>query len=756
MVFSAMVGIWNYNTFNLNLKNQILARSQNIAHSVGFATQIVHHSYELQRMVYALAGESDVDLIIVVSGNPLKVIACNKNHYVGMLVKDLPCSNVVPSLTKIFSQTDETIATLESEKDVFNYFLSFYLPDRPGFSDVETRRAAAVVQLDVAPIERLLINQGISTTIFITVFFTAFVFLGYFLLQYCIILPIEAIQQKLRDRREGDPQAWAPVRSNDEIGILAVTLNAMVRAQEESEDLFGKLSDLAPVLLWMSDKNNRIFYFSKKWLQFTGKTLHQELGSGWLNDLHSDAVKKYREVFEKASLEKRAFTLEHRLRRYDGEYRWMLTQAIPRFFSDNSFEGYIGCAVDITERKESEKKLQQYADDLAEARDHAVKLANSKSDFLATMSHEIRTPMNALLGFLYLLQDTPLDKEQQSYLASISSSANLLLELINQILDFSKIEAGRLTLEEIPFNLHQCIREIADLFHPILAKKSIDFPVEIGSSVSEMVIGDAMRLRQVLINLIGNAIKFTSCGFVKLALNAEAVNSDAVQLIFSVQDTGIGIDEADQKRIFEPFTQADSSTTRKFGGTGLGLAISSTLIRMMGGELSLVSNKNEGSTFSFSIEAKIPQTGEPSKGFIQTMDKSRFTSLKNKQIVCAEDNEDNRIVLEKILQRYGISLISMENGRLLLEYLKDHTPDLILMDIQMPELDGYNTTQRIRKGEVGAENKNIPIIAFTAYATPDDRRKSLDAGVNSFITKPINPRELLTEIEKFLKKRTLS
>ncbi len=402
------------------------------------------------------------------------------------------------------------------------------------------------------------------------------------------------------------------------------------------------------------------------------------------------------------------------------------------------------------------KMMQIMIEDLKNARIEAEAANRAKSDFLATMSHEIRTPMNGVLGMTELLLHTELTQKQREYAEMVCASGHNLLSLINNILDFSKIEALKLELESSQFNLEELVNETIRLFSVLSKEKEISLTYTIEPGVPSAIIGDATRLRQVLLNLLGNAIKFTSSGQVSFNLKTIDDEPEHVKFQFSVSDTGIGIPLHIQEKLFRPFTQADSSTTRRFGGTGLGLTISRQLVNMMGGEIGLESEEGRGSTFWFT--ARFKKTPE-----IVTLPASvnaEFDNIPQENhellrchILLAEDNQINRILVENMVRNFGCEIDSVVNGREAIEALKEKKYNLVLMDCQMPELDGIEATEIIRKNTSEVLNPNIPIIALTANVCAGAKDACLSAGMNDYMSKPITFDQLKIMLERWLKDR---
>ena len=441
--------------------------------------------------------------------------------------------------------------------------------------------------------------------------------------------------------------------------------------------------------------------------------------------------------------------------------RWIEFQIYP------SAEGVSCYFRDITHRKNAELAVVTYtgqleaakllaeeqARELAKARDEALEATRAKSVFLANMSHEIRTPMNGVIGMTNLLLETPVSSDQRDCLLTVRNSAESLLAIINDILDFSKLEAGRVELEKVNFDLRQMVEEVASLLRSQASAKSIDLRCEIDDALPPLIIGDPVRLRQILTNVVGNALKFTEQGSVTIAAAVQTLWQDAATVRIAVTDTGIGIPKDRLERIFDSFTQADSSTTRKYGGTGLGLTISKQLAELMGGTMKATSEIGRGSTFWVEVQFAIGDENATPVAAPEPAEAGR--SLAGVRVLLVEDNRVNQTVAVRMLESMGCVPTVADNGAIGVDIWSSGEFDLILMDMQMPEMDGSEASRIIRKKEK-RKGGHTPIIALTANAMLGDREKCLAAGMDDYLAKPVQKASLERMIQQWALERSES
>ena len=478
----------------------------------------------------------------------------------------------------------------------------------------------------------------------------------------------------------------------------------------------------------ITDVQGRITYANEKFCQISGFSRAELMGQNHrLLKSGQHGPDYYRALWDTIT-RGRTWTGELCNRAKDGSQYWVLATISPILGNDGLPEQYIAIRADISRIKAAEAAAES--------------ASRAKSEFLANMSHEIRTPMNGVLGMLNLALDTPLDDEQQEYLGLAQSSANALLRILNDILDLSKIEAGRMDFQPEAIELASLLMELGRFFEPRCREQGLEFHLLLDPDLPRVVLADPVRLRQVLTNLLSNALKFTHAGRIRLETHREG---DWV--CYAVADTGIGIPPEQQQQVFEAFTQADGSITRRYGGTGLGLTISSRLARLMGGHLSLDSTVGQGSEFRIRLPLLTPRPAS-AQSTADGVDPA-LAPARGLAILVAEDNPINQKLACMILERAGHRVTLAENGRAALDALAAQRFDLVLMDMQMPVMGGLEATRRIRAAEAPGA-RPLPIIALTANAYAEDRARCLEAGMNGFVTKPMKREELFAAIAEVM------
>ncbi len=413
--------------------------------------------------------------------------------------------------------------------------------------------------------------------------------------------------------------------------------------------------------------------------------------------------------------------------------------------AENKIREYLNREKELNKKLSSkQEELENYIDQLEETKEELLKSSNAKSDFLATMSHEIRTPMNAILGMTHLLKEDEPRENQLESINVLDFSAKTLLALIDDILDFSKIDAGRIEFESAKFDLKELISTISETFKATAVNKKIEFVTEIGEKIPKYLVGDPARLTQILNNLLSNAFKFTDQGYVRLLVELVKERSNSVEVKFSVKDSGIGIPEDRIGTIFESFVQAGKETKRLYGGTGLGLAISKELVELQNGQIKVSSEPKKGSTFTVTLDfGTVSGNEESSPGIVE----EKMEDLSGIRVLIAEDNIVNQKVMEGFLKRWGVDFELADNGEIALEKVRESDFDLVLMDLEMPVMGGYEASEEIRKLE-DPEKNAVPIIALTAAALGEVKEKAKRVGMNDFVTKPFNPVELRKKIKE--------
>ncbi|MGC1678507.1 MAG: PAS domain S-box protein [Candidatus Binataceae bacterium] len=547
--------------------------------------------------------------------------------------------------------------------------------------------------------------------------------------------------------------SWIPVEFMARVSagpdgnpILVATMRNIAerkRAQEElsrRDEFLRTVIDASSDLIVAVDRAGILFFVGGEGLHDIGRHAAEVLGKTAFEFEHPDDIDEQKRAVGWA------FDNPGRIVRTQVRLLGAAGDWIPFDFAGRVITGADGEPLLVTTgRNFTERK--RIESELAAARDAALAASRAKSEFVSSMSHEIRTPMNAILGMADLLWDSELGADQRRYLATVISSGNALLELINGVLDFAKVESGRMSLEHAKFDLADLINGVGEMFSVRATEKQLQLVTRMDSAVSPIVEGDSLRLRQILINLVGNAIKFTEHGAITISVAPAAGTGDggAAVLEFTVADTGIGLTPRELANVFSPFTQADSSTTRKYGGSGLGLAIVDRLATLMGGKVWVESTPGTGSRFHFTAHLE-PISTASSEAPVPAAPLLARILDRPLRILLADDSADNRMLVEAYLKKTPYHLDMAENGKVAYDKFVTGQPDLILMDIQMPVLDGYGATRMIRRYEAQTGRAHTPIIALSASALDESIHRSLEAGCDLHVSKPVKRATLLSAI----------
>ncbi|CAN5723495.1 ATP-binding protein [soil metagenome] len=522
----------------------------------------------------------------------------------------------------------------------------------------------------------------------------------------------------------------------------------------ESEERFRNLADSSPVLIWMSDTTKACTWFNKPWREFTGRTQDQEVGHGWTTGVHPDDYEDCMKIFNDNFDSRQTFERDYRLRRHDGQYRWIIDRGIPLFNSDGTFVGYMGGCIDIHERKENEDNKEALLRIEQTAREEAERTALLKDEFLATVSHEMRTPLTAMLGWVQLLRAGNLPSETiPQALETIERNARSQAKLIDDLLDMSRILAGRLRLDVQQVNVAEAAEAALAAAEPSAAAKKIRL-VRVLDTKAGPVSGDPNRLQQVIWNLLSNSIKFTPSGG-EVTVTLERVNS---HIEISVQDTGEGISSEFLPHVFDRFRQQDATTMRKHQGLGLGLSIVKQLVELHGGSVRARSpGIDHGSTFVVSLPVVAAPLGPsysqeraPTVPSTARREES-LPSLLGVKVLIVDDDADARELLRSILAHQGASARTAGSVKEAMTQFENRVPDVLLSDIGMPGEDGYELIRKIRNfpREKGGQ---LPAVALTAFARSDDRRRVISAGFHMHLAKPVEPAELVTVVASLAKR----
>lgn len=513
------------------------------------------------------------------------------------------------------------------------------------------------------------------------------------------------------------------------------------RALIETEARFRTLIEAIPQQVWTAKPNGELDYINQRVADYFGPSLQQARGWAWQPFIHPAEQPECRRRWEEAQGMASPYEMECRLKKAsDGEYHWHIVRAIPLMDTNRRIMKWYGTNTDITDHKQAEEVVNRYTRtleqknrELAEARDQALSADRAKSEFLAIMSHEIRTPMNGVIGMTALLLDTELTEEQRTFADMVKNCGDHLLTVINDILDFSKIDAGKLTLEVMDFDLRKAVEDTIGLLAGQAAGKALDLSYQFHAQVPTALRGDPSRLRQILTNLVGNAVKFTEEGEVYLTVSLVKETADSVTLLFDVTDTGIGIPQHEIDRLFQPFTQADNSNKRKFGGTGLGLVISKRLTEMMGGAIGVKSEPGKGSTFQFTVQLlKQPRAAD------QVKVRPR-NDMRGVRVCIVDDKEFSRRAMQDYLASWGMTSLTAGSTREALQVLREAEArkepcEIVLLDLQMPGVDGLELARLIKEDRDLASTQ---IVLLASVGGRGDAKAAREAGIAAYLTKPV-------------------
>ncbi len=500
------------------------------------------------------------------------------------------------------------------------------------------------------------------------------------------------------------------------------------RRLAESEARFRGLAAAAPVGIFQADVEGRCLYVNERWCEIAGMAAEEATGVGWLRALHPADRARVRSAWRDAVAGKSRFELRYRFLQPDGRETWVMGNAVASHDHGGAVSGHIGTVTDITESHHQREALER-------ARSEAEAGARAKSLFLANMSHEIRTPLNAVIGMTTLLLDTPMSEDQRDFARTIRASGENLLEIINDILDYSKADVGKLEIEHRPYDLRRVVEESLDQVVPRALEKNLNLAYLIEDGTPEALIGDAARLRQILVNLLSNAVKFTHQGEVFVAVEGAALDAQTAQLRFAVKDTGIGIAADQLPRLFQSFTQVDASTTRKYGGTGLGLAISQRLAELMGGAVGVQSEPGQGSVFTVTLQATLAPSAEPAD-FLQR----NAPALAGRRMLVVDDNLTNRRILTKLALMWGMVPSTFPSALEALDRVRHGEPfDVAVLDMSMPDLDGIDLAHEIRRRR-GPEE--LPIVMLTSLGQRQTLKAGQAVGLAACLSKPIKAGQL--------------
>lgn len=538
-------------------------------------------------------------------------------------------------------------------------------------------------------------------------------------------------------------------------GRLGKNDEARRQAEERSrasEDFYQAIADNGRALIWMSGLDKQCFYFNQPWLRFTGRTIEQEQGYGWAEGVHADDFDRCVAIYDAAFDKREPFAMVYRLRRHDGEYRWIIDEGMPRFDANGEFLGYVGHCLDITEQKRNEEELKEHRDHLEElvqnrtaellrAKDAAESANVAKSVFLSNISHEIRTPLNAILGMAYLIRNAGINAQQQERLAKIEAASQHLLEIIHKLLELSKMEAGRMVLQARDIDLRHVVLNVCAMVSEPLREKGVELVTDLQVPPCR-VRGDALRLQRALYNYAANAVRFTESGRVTVRLQVDEVGADSVLVRFIVEDTGVGIPPEVRTRLFTAFEQADNSFSRKYAGTGLGLVMTRNLARLMGGDVGVNSEPGRGSAFWFTARLPVAPAQDEFADDSRVVPKAR-----GEQVLLVEHDPVNRGAVLEVLEDLGFEVDCADDGEEATEMAGNRRYDLVLLDAHLPGIDARDVRQRLRALPGWA---NVPLLGLVIGEAGSEQARCIEADLDDCLAWSPEPEAVYAALARWL------
>jgi PAS domain S-box-containing protein len=783
MMIMTLVAITFLHQANKRVFNHAQEFSQQRVDALALALQGNTLNNDVYRVINSLALPDQIQRLSLISEKQHLIIADNLNQFKNSHINDAFSTRQIRLINRFLQSNDKQLPLA-----IEHQFISL---NRIQLIDPNVNRLRTYylyLQYDMTNDKSLVLQELYQ---YITIMFLGFIAMLFFNninQRRFVFSPINLFSQQINQQRQS-PKPF--LVTDDEIGLFARAYNDSLnirkeqdRQIQESRRHIDTITHEIPILLAYIDHDLNFKFINQRYLSWLGKSETDVINQP-IDTVLAKAIQINIHHYNIQALLGELCSFQTEFIHPEQGVKYVHITYIPDINKNGTIKGFFSCIEDFTEtnlsKKEIEVNVRQLEENniiLQQAKIDAESSLKAKSEFLACMSHEIRTPMNGVIGMLGLLNRSTLSAEQQEYSDLACSSAESLLSLINSILDFSKIESGKLTIENINFNLEDEINDVVNMMKPQAQDKDLNVIVNPMIFNPNVVSGDPTRLRQILVNLLGNAIKFTEQGYVSLTMSLTASNTSSStpsvktasehDFIFECQikDSGVGLTQQQQQHLFDPFTQGDSSTTRKYGGTGLGLSIVKQLCELMDGNIQVHSVPGQGSCFTFSVGINASNMSDINDDVITALSTSlaieevapqqNLTQTQKPQalkILLVEDNRINQIVAKKMLSELGLTAQVANHGNEALKILKTsqtHPFDIVFMDCLMPELDGYQTTKAIRNGRAGKQYKDVPIIAMTANAMKGDREKCLDSGMSDYLSKPLKLDLLTLTIKQWM------